>query len=147
MDLLSAQAKLNIKDAFKSVADTFYQTPVILRLRTGNTQKKFGEGSVPTYANVAFLGRVESSKASGERYINVDDAAYGKQFSPGDRVYAWKDTLDTMLAGREINPETDRLEIEGKTYEFRMFTTENRFSNIGPMLYAFDTTDKGIFNG
>ena len=141
-DLLSPILKQRIRDNFKSVADTFHHTPITINLRSSTTKKPFGEGYVVNYTHVNVLCRMETSKASGERYINVKDSPKGKDYQDGYKVFIWKDTLDTALAGRVVNPETDRVIVDGVEFEIRMFDVSNRFSSIGPLMYEMDVTKK-----
>lgn len=142
MDLLSPSALTAIKAGFQNVADTLYKTPIVIQIRNATTAKKFGEGYTTTYTPISINARVEASKASGERYINVDNTPKGKDFSEGTRVFIWREALDEKLtlAGLTVNPETDRVEVEGVTYEIRMFAPSDRFANIGPLLYEMDLT-------
>lgn len=141
-DLLSDQAKQAIRDGFKCVADTFYHTPITVDLRLGTVKKPFGEGYTTTYSPINTVCRMETSKASGERYINVKDSPKGKDFQDGYKVFLWKESFDVLLAGRTVNPETDRVIIDGKQYEIRMFDISARFSNIGPLQYEMDLTQR-----
>jgi hypothetical protein len=144
MDLLSSGNKEAIKQGFKSIADTLYRHPIVIKVRTTTVANKFGEGHTPSYTPISVLARVEYSKASGERYINVKDSPKGKDFEEGLKVFIWKETLDALLiAHRPINPEVDRVEVDGQEYEIRMFTPDNFFSTIGPLIYTLDLSQKG----
>ena len=140
-DLLNSAQKAAVKAAFLNVKDTLYKTPITLMIRASTTKKGFGEGYSPTFTPIPMLCRWEYSKASGERYINVDETPKGKDLGEGIRAYLWKDDMDAALAAASVaafNPEVDRVEYNGVLYEVRMFNPSNAFADIGPMTYEMD---------
>lgn len=140
-DLLTASQKADIKSAFLNVKDTLYRTPIKLMIRAATTSKGFGEGYATQFNPIPMLCRWEYSKASGERYINVDETPKGKDLGEGIRAFIWKEDMDAALTAAGVsafNPEKDRVEYQGVLFEVRMFNTSNAFADIGPMTYEMD---------
>jgi sulfur transfer complex TusBCD TusB component (DsrH family) len=135
-NLLDTDTLAVIKAAIKDVVDTFFRFEITINHREQVRPNNYGESVAATVTSHKFNALYQYTVASDGRYITVQRSEKGQELHDGWRVYLWKD--DVAAAGLTINPESDTVTIDGKTYEIRMFTPSAPMSDLGNLFYEFD---------
>lgn len=132
--LLSAEDLVAIKSALFDVQDTFFKKSLTIHHRTVS-QKRFGEGVQETYVPFTVHGLSEFTRADAGKYSTVDVSPTGMEQNDGWRFYLWKDEVDALLT---VNPEADKVELDGKRYDISFWAPSALFSDLGELLYELE---------
>lgn len=133
--LLSDATLQKIKAALKETMSTFAQKQIHIVKRTPTTAR-FGEAVVSTDVPYPIMCLYEPSRGLNARYNTTENSQKGTEAHDGWRIYLWKD--DVTALGIDINPEADKVRVDGKDYQIRMFTPSAQFSTLGDLLYEFE---------
>lgn len=138
--LLSQQDLIAIKSALQSVVATFFTKELIIRHRTNVGTAQFGEKSKATPQDFVVKGLYEFTKSDGGKYHTLKDGPTGQTTEDGWRFYLWKDEVDALVT---VNPQVDKVVLDGHEYIIRFWSPSALFSDLGDLLYeleiAYDT--------
>lgn len=135
-NLLSADDLAAIKAALKDVVDTFFKQPIIIRHRTNKTTVvQFGERAKHVDQDFPLIGLSEFTRAEGGKYHTVQEDPTGQQQVDGWRFYFWKEDVDALLT---VNPEMDKVVMNGKEYIIKFWAPSAWFSDLGELFYELE---------
>lgn len=144
MNLLTAEDLAAIKAALKDVVDTFFKQPLTIRHRTARTEvAKFGELAKHVNQDFNLIGLSEFTRAEGGKYHTVQEDPTGQQEVDGWRFYFWKEDVDALLT---VNPEQDKVIMNGKEYIIKFWAPSAWFSDLGELFYELEISKDTAVN-
>jgi len=133
--LLSPDDLAAIKSALMDLRDTFFKRPFTLVHRS-TALGPYGESAVhDSTSNFDFVGLTEFTRAKGEKYHTVDEDPTGEQQRDGWRFYIWKDDVDAVVV---VDPETDKVLLDGVEYIIKFWAESALFSDLGYVFYEME---------
>lgn len=136
MNLLTPEDLEAIKAALKDVVDTFFKQPLIIRHRTAKTTvAHFGESAKHVEVDIQLIGLSEFTRADGGKYTTVQEDPTGQQETDGWRFYFWKEDVDALV---HVNPEQDKVIMNGKEYIIKFWAPSAWFSDLGELFYELE---------
>lgn len=135
-DLLSDDDLAAVKSAMQDLVDTFMKMEIVLMSRS-TVLGAYGESASFTPKPYTLKVMGEYTKGRGERYRNVEEDPTGEQVRDGYRFYLWKEAVDAIVT---IDPETDKVLVNGHEYIIFFWGPSAQFSSLGYLFYEMEVS-------